>query len=436
MFWVTRKLHSIFEAIKVIPPLIQHLAISLFLFVLWRWLGADIFFSIYISNVIAATSLVWVLGAILSACKLLLSLPASRIYDKTSPKTLLIASKMIYIIGGFCYFAAGFFSSPWLLVLGIALNGIASPIYFTTVYNLIRHETNREQSTHAFGLINTAIHAGYFLWALCIAFFIDHIQLYYVFLLMIIFTIISMVVNVHLVTKHEKPIRTIINQTFFHDHIYQRVWRDLKSYNITLYLTLLLQLLYGILDYISFLFIPLLGLNNHLSLSQIAIIFAIMRIPYILSFIFSELFDRGNKFVVVCGSYIAISICLIGLSQVEHFGIIMTLSLLVATGLSLVRPIILGFISQLVQANHRSEITGVQEAVSRIGEIIWASGFALIAHFGSLQYWFFWVGLLVWLIAVGTLLQQRLFVLPKMKFLNVVKNTILGIIEDFEEYRK
>jgi len=70
---------------------------------------------------------------------------------------------MIYIIGGFCYFAAGFFSSPWLLVLGIALNGIASPIYFTTVYNLIRHETNREQSTHAFGLINTAIHAGYFL---------------------------------------------------------------------------------------------------------------------------------------------------------------------------------------------------------------------------------------------------------------------------------
>lgn len=43
------------------------------------------------------------------------------------------------------------------------------------------------------------------------------------------------------------------------------------------------------LDYIAFIFIPLLSAERSLSLSQIAIIFAIMRIPYAASIYSSQL---------------------------------------------------------------------------------------------------------------------------------------------------
>ncbi len=425
---------SITYDVLTLPALVKQLSFSLFLFMLWRGLWADVFFSIYITTIVTTTTLVGVLGAVLSACKLLLSVPVGRFYDTINPKLLLIFSKVTYILGGLCYFSAGYFSSPRLLLVGIVCNGIASPVYFTTVYNIVRHQTNHDQATRAFGLVNSAIHAWYFIGALCIAIFINHLPLPYVFLLMIIFTLISLFVNLRFVIHHEKGVWAVINKTILHDHIYHRLWKDLKQYNITLYLTLFLQLLFGILDYVSFLFIPLLGLSNNLPLSHIAIIFAIMRIPYLFSFFFSEWFSRSNKFVLVCGSYIMVWLLLLWLSQVHHFAAMLWLSLLVATWLSLTRPIILWFISQLVQARHRSEITGLQEAVSRVGEIIGALGFALVAEFGSLQLWFLWVGLVVLLAATGILMQQHLFILPKVKRLTVVKNTVLGIVEDFESY--
>jgi MFS family permease len=46
---------------------------------------------------------------------------------------------------------------------------------------------------------------------------------------------------------------------------------------------------------VGFLFIPIVAIANHLTLSEIAILFAVMRVPYLVNFFTGEFADRYNK---------------------------------------------------------------------------------------------------------------------------------------------
>jgi MFS family permease len=340
----------------------------------------------------------------------------------------------MYMLAWLAYFSAGILQSPTLIILAVMLNGLASPVLFTTSMNIIRTQTTSQQATSAFALFHTAFQGGFFIGALAIAWIVDSIPLYYVFLGIIVFSFISMIINITIPIPEEKWLRKTINTYIIHQNVYKKVWQDLKNYNITLYITMFLQFLYGIIDYIGFLFIPLLWLSNDLTLGQIALIFAIMRIPHLLSIYFAGMLDKYNKFIVVCTSYIAIGGVLWWLAFTHSFTGILLLSLAIAVGLSLTRPIILWFIGQLVETKHKAEITGVQETFTRTGEIVWSIGFALIAQYSTIQRGFFVVGVLFILIAVGILLQQHLFVLPKLSITTSIKNTVGNIFETFEHY--
>jgi DHA1 family quinolone resistance protein-like MFS transporter len=305
---------------------------------------------------------------------------------------------------------------------------------FTTNMNIIRTQTDSQEATHAFALFHTAFQWAFFIGAIIIAPFADHIPLPYIFLGIVVCSFISMIINITMPIEEEKGLWKTINTYILHNNTYKKVRTDLKEYNITLYITLFLQFLYGVIDYIGFLFIPILWVANDLSLGQIAIIFAVMRVPHLLAIYFADIFDKYNKFIVVCGTYISIGLILWGLSFVHSFWGILWLSLIIAAGLSVTRPIILWFISQLVQSRHKAEITGVQETFTRTGEIVWSIGFALVAQYSTIQRWFFIVWVLFILIAIGILLQQKLFVLPKISLATSVKNTVLNIFETFEHY--
>lgn len=425
---------SIISNIRELPLVVKRMALSVFIFVLWRWLGADIFFGIYIEQIIDKIWIVWLLWAVLAGAKLSLSIPIGYINDKINPKYLLVLSKFMYILAWLAYFWAGILQSPALIIVAVVLNGLASPILFTTNMNIIRTQTDNDQATSAFALFHTAFQWGFFIGAVAIAGVIDMIPLHYVFLGIVVFSFISMIINITIPIPKERWLRKTIDTYIFHQNVYKKVRQDLKSYNTTLYITLLLQFLYGIIDYIGFLFIPLLWLSNDLTLGQIALVFAIMRIPHLLSIYFAGMLDKYNKFIVVCISYISMGVVLWWLAFTYSFAGILILSLSIAIGLSLTRPIILWFIWQLVETRHQAEITGVQETFTRTGEIVGSIGFALIAQYTTIQRWFFVVGVLFILIAIGILLQQHLFVLPKFSLPSTVKNTVFNIFETFEHY--
>jgi hypothetical protein len=50
-----------------------------------------------------------------------------------------------------------------------------------------------------------------------------------------------------------------------------------------MYVALCAEALMNFMNYVGFLFIPIVALENNLTLSQIAILFAVMRVPYMIN---------------------------------------------------------------------------------------------------------------------------------------------------------
>lgn len=64
---------------------------------------------------------------------------------------------------------------------------------------------------------------------------------------------------------------------------WKRMFIVLKSYGWPMYIALAAQGLVSFMNYVGFLFIPIVAIENNLSLSQIAILFAVMRLPYMIN---------------------------------------------------------------------------------------------------------------------------------------------------------
>lgn len=73
---------------------------------------------------------------------------------------------------------------------------------------------------------------------------------------------------------------------------YHHSMRLFRDYGLGLASRLGLVALTRAVDYVGLLFIPVLAIANDFSLSQIAILFAVMRIPPMLSYVIGDLEDR------------------------------------------------------------------------------------------------------------------------------------------------
>ena len=78
----------------------------------------------------------------------------------------------------------------------------------------------------------------------------------------------------------EKITDTLLHET----DIYTKIEHDMGQYNKTMYMTLILQVMYGLINNITLLFVPIMAKINHMSLSQIAILFAVSYIPQMASY--------------------------------------------------------------------------------------------------------------------------------------------------------
>jgi hypothetical protein len=76
---------------------------------------------------------------------------------------------------------------------------------------------------------------------------------------------------------------------------YKKMFSILKEYDSRMYGALILHFLVNMLAYVGFLFVPIIAVKNNFTLPEVAILFAIMRSPYILDFFTSELADKYSK---------------------------------------------------------------------------------------------------------------------------------------------
>lgn len=391
-----------------IPISIRIVSFSLFLFIFWRGLGADTFFSIYIKDIVNNVFWVSVIWAILSLGKMFFAIPVWEIDDHANLKSVLFLSKWAYVVTWILYFVAGMINSPILLVIGVLLNGFATASLLTTYQAFIRKHSKKNIRGVIFGLYFSSLNLAYVVGALIASVIIGYISLPYLFLFVSLFSVISFFTDQKLPNLSKKEIRKFIGKdTFIHKffvevfsfYAIKKVIIKMKTYSFRMYYALGFEFLFNVLNYIWFIFIPIISVKNNLTLSQIALIFAVMRVPYLIDFFTGNIADNASKRKFLFFVLLFVSFLYMLLGYNENFWSIIIITFAISLGLSLMRPVISAFISDCTNTEDEWTISWVEEFVARWWEMIGIILFGISSALFGIQTSFVLVGIMIFIIA-------------------------------------
>lgn len=391
-----------------VPVSIRIVSFSLFLFILGRWLGADVFFSIYVDDIVDNIFLVSLVWAILSLGKMLFSIPVGEVDDHANLKSVLFLSKWAYVITWILYFIAGILKSPTILVIAVLLNGFATAALLTTYQTFIRKHSKKNTRGAVFGLYFSSLNLAYVIGALIASVFIEYINLPYLFLLVSLFAVLSFFTDKKLPNLSKTKIKVFLaKDTFLHKFFLEvfsfRAIKDvvmkMKSYSTRLYYALGFEFLFNLLNYIGFIFIPIISIKNDLTLSQIAIVFAVMRVPYLIDFFTGNIADKTSKRKFLFFILLFVSFLYMLLGYNEWFRSIMIITFTISLGLSLMRPVISAYVSDCTDPEDEWAISGVGEFVSKLWEMIGILLFGASSVLFGIQTSFILVGITIFILA-------------------------------------
>lgn len=402
-----------------IPVSVRVVGFSLFVFILGRGLGADPFFSVYIKNIVNHVFLISLIGAVLSVSKMFFSIPVGEIDNHANLKSVMFLSKFTYVIMGIIYVLAGIYGSVILLILAVLLNGFATSALFTTYQTFIRKHTRWGERGKAFWLYFSSINLAYIIGAAISAYLITKVDLPHLFIFIPIFALLSLLTDNKLPSLGKKKIKEFLaGQTFTQRFVHEvfsfrpikRVIIKLKTYSGRMYYALWFEVLFNLLNYVGFIFIPIVSVANHLSLSQIALVFWAMRLPYLIDFFTWDIAKNGSKrkFLFIILLFLSILYLLLWFN--EGFRSIMIITFGISLGLSLMRPVISAYVSDCTRPEDEGTISGAGEFVGKIGETIGVITFWICLALFGLQTSFIIIGIFVMLLAiVGIIKRFRFF---------------------------
>jgi len=404
-----------------IPISVRIISLSSFLFILWRWLGADTFFSLYIKSIIDNIFWVSVIWWWLSFIRMFFTIPIGKLNDHVNMKSIIFLSKFFYVIAGLLYFFAGTFASLTILIIAVVFNWFASATIFTTYNSYIRHWINKNKSWAAFGLFFSSFNFAYVVGALISATFIGFLDLKYVFLFVSLFAAISFFTDRHLPEVRQKKKLDIFSKKNFLKQFFSEAfswksfvetWNDMKIVKKEVVSWLKFEFLFGVLNYIWFLFIPIICFQDNLSFAHIAIVFAVMRLPYVIDLVLGWIADKYNKRWFIMTVLVFVSLLYVALAYTTSFGGIITISFGISFGLAIIRPIISAMTSQQWNMKIVGSITWAEQFVGRVGDVVGAIWFGILSMLFSVKIAFILIGILIFIRSFGFLFRN--FVLKKI----------------------
>lgn len=438
----TKKRPWVLKQIKkatTLPINIRWISISLFLFMVGRWLGWDTFFSVYVKSIAGVGVGLTLIGTLLAFVKLMIVIPVGVMNDQGNTRYLLLLGKLIYAISGLFYFLSGLETSLGLLIIAVVFNGIASSTMFTTYRTLYGKKAQHHNRSKVFGVYFSSINMAYVIWALLSAFLVSYIELPYMYLFIVIFALISLMQDGKIQELIKKKVskswkkRDTANLNYEIDEDmhnlkklmgknwviatftreitsfapWKRMFIVLKSYGWPMYIALAAQGLVSFMNYVGFLFIPIVAIENNLSLSQIAILFAVMRLPYMINILLWGFGDKYSKKILITILVLISALLYILFGRYDGFWAIVILSFGVSLMVALLSPITSALIIGYAKPKDKGLMSWLQELVSRLGEILWSLGFWMMAAYLGMKESFIALGLAL-LVLSGYLLIKKL----------------------------
>ncbi len=398
--------NGLFSVIKKrffsLPVSVRFISMSSFLFILGWWLGWDTFFSIYVEKIVENIFLVSMIWTLLPLSRLLFALPVWELNNNTNRKYVIFLSKVIYVISSLLYFMAGILKNPWILLFAVVLNGIASATLFVTYESYIRATTDKHHSEESWWLYFSSLNAAWVIWAVIASFLVVFLRLPFLYLFIAFFAIISLFTDNKIPLRDKDKLKELFAKESFLRHFMRKVFSMKPIQKTIIFLKespkrfihiLWYEWLFNILNYIGFLFIPLIAERNNFSLSQIALIFALMRLPYVTNFFVVSLCERFNKklFIAVVLIFLSFLYWILGFNI--SFGSNLIVSLGISLGLSLIRPIISALITEACHDDDIGSITWVQQFVAQLWMMAGSIWFGIITFVFNMYVAFFLVGL-------------------------------------------
>ncbi|MDR3168471.1 MAG: MFS transporter [Candidatus Peribacteria bacterium] len=412
------------------PIQVKFISFSLFLFMIGWGLGTDTYFSLYVESIIGNPRGVTAIGTILALAKLVLVIPIGNLNDHMNIKYLLLIGKILYVVCAVLFFFAGLMMSWELLILATLLNGFASATTFTTYRSYYGKIAKKHNQNQIFGAYFCSFNGAQILGALISAWLVSYLELSFMYFFVAIFALVSLLqdqkIRSALSASHnrsryqmqERMAKEYLVETEETEHFDQhflgeegflkkfinecfslaprkRIGTLLKSYNAKIYVALGSMFLVNLLNYVGFLFIPIVAMANHLTLTQIAIVFAVMRVPYLINIFTGKLGDKYNKKLLISVILLFISVFYVLLGLHDDFVIILILTFVVALGIAFLFPLTSALVSSYTDQKDKGVMTGAQDFVGKMGEIAGSLGFGALSAIVGIKTGFIVIGICV-----------------------------------------
>lgn len=153
------------------------------------------------------------------------------------------------------------------------------------------------------------------------------------------------------------------------------------------------QSLVNLINYIGYLFIPLIAIEKNLSLSEIALLFGAMKLPYLVNIFIGKLGDKYNKKLMISLLFFICAILLVLMGILNEFGTILAISFGISLMVAILQPITTGLIASYARPEDKGLMAGLGELVSKMGEIAGSLGFGILSGVFGMQVAFQLVGL-------------------------------------------
>jgi MFS family permease len=368
-----------------IPKNVKRLTFGIFVYYL-AWGIFDPFFSIFLHNLTGNYSLAGLFYGIFFLAGAILAVPIGDLADKVNRIKYVVASVLTYPVIGLLYFALAFFSS-WaflaLLFFVRAAHGIIG-LFWVMVDSFIRKHSPKKRTSATFGLYITLQKLAFVLapcFVIPLVYFlgITSNTLHWLALVLIPFPIVAALLIFRIKDSGE-AISAGVKDVIVNDGIFRKEFQDLNKLGFIGFFSLLLGFFMKATITITMFLVPLYALSLNFSIVEISILFALVHLPYLLSFFLAELSDWFGKVNLITVGFVlaALAFFAISFAMEVHF-VIFVACLFLGLVLAILQPAINGLVTDITPRVQDGEMTGLFAATLK------ASGFLAVILLGVLS---------------------------------------------------
>ncbi len=388
---------------KAFPTGVKLIVLVLFLRSL-GWGFVDPFYSIFVNGFSDNYAGVGSLISLMNLSSLLAIIPLIRLAGKMKDTVIMRDGEVLYLFAITFYLLAAFTGRLSFLILAFIFNGIAFPFMIVGAETYIRKYAHSTTETKSFAFYTAIHYLGWIIGMLIGAFTVQ----YYGLKLMFLFILPSSIVGFAILKRIPEKIgfKSMIwgVKKYLHNgHDFKVMADTVRNMDKRSAFCLLLSFFDGVIIMFSFIFIPLLAISLNLGLRSVALLMAVMYLPFIFSFFISEVTDRLKRMdVIAIGLFIG-GLSFVLMSFIVHELWIAVLATMKSVSLAIIRPTYNGVLTRLTPRKMLGEMTGINNVAMRLGFIVGPVASGFIADRYSIQVAFFAIAVFAFTLAAITL---------------------------------